>query len=142
MLGELSVRVPIVDFDLHKAQTEARRRKLRSGEPIVVSKLALPVDELPAFADPKRPSRAEAEAVAVKFFSLIEWAEEPQALEAPTWSAATASADRSLDPSSNQTPDLSLEVSSFTHAGGVVLPIRPQGRGDRNRTIDLSVLDR
>ena len=79
MLGELSVRVPKVDVDLHKARMEARVRPMTPGEAVEAGRLAVSGRDLPPFADPAKPEQKESDAIVNQYFSNLEWEKAPVA---------------------------------------------------------------
>ena len=130
MLGELSVRIPIVDFDLHKARVESRTRPLRGDEAIDVSRLSLPLERIPRFVDPERPTELEAEVIVDRLFGAIEWSDGREVDATPVGRPLNDAAQTQAVPANE------------ADRGGVVLPMRAQPRPARTRAVDLSMVDR
>ena len=76
MVGELSVPIRPIDFDLYQARIESRTRPLGTDEVIVSSKLEEGLHSLPRFERPDAPTKAEAEAIAEQHLMNLGWMEE------------------------------------------------------------------
>ena len=120
MLGELSVRVPKVDVDLHKARMETRLRSLVEGEVVDAKKLDARLRELPAYANPADPTETEAEAIADAHFGNLEWMQVP---------------------ASNDEAEQRVEGASPQALPNVVVPMHPIKASPSQRRHDFSSLD-
>ena len=125
VLGELSVEVPSLDVDLHRARVEQRRRPLHPGEPIDVAKVAVDLSALPLVTTDQPPDPEYVQRFVDAFFDQLEWvAKEP----VPNGSAAVESYKHEIEESGNVQSSASKMESVRKQTG-------------RATVIDLSVLD-
>jgi type IV secretion system protein VirD4 len=70
---ELSVEIPVLDVDLHKAKVERRIRPLAPGEPIDLSKLTIDSGALPPVVPRDPPAVEDVTQLVDAFFAQLEW---------------------------------------------------------------------
>ncbi|OQW36200.1 MAG: hypothetical protein A4E19_00670 [Nitrospira sp. SG-bin1] len=125
VLGELSVEVPRLDVDLHRARVEQRRRPLQAGEPIDVAKLAVDLALIPPVTTDQPPDPEYVQRFVDAYFDQLEWVtKEP----VPSGSAAVESDEQERE-----------EDGAARTTGAAVQPVKTHV--DRATTVDLSVLD-
>ena len=72
---DLSVHIPLLDLDLHRAKVERRIRPLTVNEPIDSAKLAIDPGRLPPVVARDPPNADEVTQLVDAFFAQLQWAE-------------------------------------------------------------------
>ncbi len=75
---ELSVEIPQLDLDLHRAKVERRVRPQRPDEPIDVTTLAIDLTTLPPVTLRDPPATEEVTALVDAFFAQLEWTDKAE----------------------------------------------------------------
>ncbi len=72
---DLSVEIPLLDLDLHRAKVERRMRPLTVNEPIDPATLAIDPGRLPPIVQRDVPNVAEVTQLVDAFFAQLQWTE-------------------------------------------------------------------
>jgi type IV secretion system protein VirD4 len=70
---ELAIRVPVLNFDLIRAQAENRVRVAPDDEPIPVDNMVIDMNDIPVPANQAEPDAQDIEQLVDAFFSQYEW---------------------------------------------------------------------
>jgi type IV secretion system protein VirD4 len=140
VLEEMSIAVPQLDLELHRAKVEQRIRPLVPGESVDVSRLAIDVQNLPKFDDQESPSPEQAARLVDEFFSQLDWIEE----------AGTGDASEGTTIEDAQSADATTKATGKKRARKAVE--NPRGTGKHRAkvtpspgiqgTLDLTMLDK
>lgn len=138
VLTELSIEVPRLDVELHRAKVEQRIRPIVVGEKIDVGRLAFDVEGLPAF-DGAVPSPEAVIAVVDGFFAGLDWDDDDDSIsEAGETEGETPAQIQTI---SGLTPD----GQNYERSADVVAPsLSVTGEARQTNVpwpIDLSKLD-
>jgi type IV secretion system protein VirD4 len=101
---DLSVDIPLLDLDLHRAKVERRMRRLTANEPIDPAKLTIDPGLLPPVVQRDPPNADEVTQLVDAFFAQLAWTEPSD----PTGSGeVTAAMGRHpLDPAGEEDPPM------------------------------------
>ncbi len=75
---ELSVEIPRLDLDLHRAKVEQRMRPVQPDEPIDLTKLAMDLTSLPSVVARDPPAAEEVTSLVDAFFAQLQWTDKAE----------------------------------------------------------------
>ena len=101
MVGELSVPVTPIDFDLYQARMESRMRPLRADEEIDLKRMDERLLNLPRYANSDDPTISETEALVDAHLSTLGWMEQPLSSQSRSVAADRSNDSRKQDDRSN-----------------------------------------
>ena len=131
---DLSVHIPILDVDLHKAKVERRIRPLTPNEPIDLARLTIDSGLLPPVVQRDPPNVEDVTQLVDAFFSQLEWTEPD--VSAGSGVVPAANGRQLLNRAAHETSDRLAETVDPTVESRVAELASPR------IAFDLSVLER
>lgn len=128
VLKDLSIQVPTLDVELHRAKAESRIRPLQHKEQVDLSRLAIDVDQIPPLDDQEHPSVGSVNAMLTGFFAQLDWHDQPHGAN-----------DDGPSPSGNSLDQGWSETDETTQSAAI--GARQPAVVSNNGPIDLSALD-
>lgn len=126
VLGELSVEVPRLDVELHRARVEQRRRPLQAEEPIEAARVAVDLSQFPRVTDDTPPDPELVSRFVDAYFDQLGWMEKEPA-------------QNGFDAVRTNEQELGSDGAARTPAANRK-PVKTQA--GRTTVMDLSVLER